>query len=152
MASNTPVQAQDDEVLESLDQRVTTLFNAIGDRAGIRDAVQEFVAGGALEQQRAIDSLVQQIEPFENRYGRLVEAERVAARAAGKDLWLLTYLYKTEQIPVIWRFVYYRRPDRTELSDWRVVSISFDTDFKRLELTFPETSEGEDSSPEARDE
>lgn len=139
LPANAGAQQNDDVVM--LGERVEEFFDAFTDRMGIRAAVEQLVAGGPLEQPK--DDLVKQVEQFPTRYGRFIEAEQVAARTVGEDVVLLTYLYKTEQFPLVWRFVFYRAPetsdDRTPAAPdtplWRAVSISFDTNYTLLELT-----------------
>jgi hypothetical protein len=132
------LHAQEADDVEELEQRVTTFFAAFSERMAIRAAVEQLVAGGPLERNNNTEELVTQAEQFPTRYGRFLEAERVAIRPAGEDLILMTYLYKTDRVPVVWRFAFYRQPDST--AEWRVVAVSFDTNYKLLELSLPVAS------------
>jgi hypothetical protein len=53
--------------------------------------------------------------------------ERVKAQRIGRDLAIVRYLYKFEQLPVVWHFSYYRTNGR-----WVVVGVRFDHDYELL--------------------
>lgn len=142
VSASLPAVAQERPEVAALDQRVTTFFQALADRTNIREAVDQLIQGGPLERNNNTDNLVQQADQFSARYGRFLESERVAMRSAGEDLILLTYLYKTERFPVVWRVAFYRRPDSNSNGEWRVVSLSFDTNYKLLELLLVDGTEG----------
>jgi hypothetical protein len=139
--SSLQAQTPDNATMTALHERVTTFLGALGDRTTARRAVEQIVEAGPLEQQTNTTKLIEQVEQFSSRYGLYLESERVAARAVGRDLVILTYLYKTDQFPVIWRFTFYRPPSPTSsTSAWRVVAISFDTNYQLLELSVGEDS------------
>ncbi len=129
-------QAPDAATMTTLQERVTTFLGALGERTTARRAVEQMVEGGPLEQQTNTTRLIEQVEQFSSRYGLYLESERVASRTVGRDLVMLTYLYKTDQFPVVWRFTFYRPPTPgSSGTTWRVVAISFDTNYQLLELT-----------------
>jgi hypothetical protein len=132
-------QAPENTTLTALHERVTTFLGALGERTTARRAVEQMVEGGPLEQQTNTTRLIEQVEQFSSRYGLYLESERVASRTVGRDLVVLTYLYKTDQFPVVWRFTFYRPPTPgSSGATWRVVAISFDTNYQLLELSVGE--------------
>lgn len=136
--STLPAQTSvpDSATLTTLHERVDDFLGSLGDLSTARRAVEQIVEQGPLERQSNTTKLIEQVEQFSSRYGIYLSSERVAARLVGRDLVMLTYLYKTDQFPVIWRFTFYRPPTRTvEPSTWRIVSISFDTNYQLLELS-----------------
>ena len=78
----------------------------------------------------AFKKLVDAASKLPDQYGAFVAAEQVRRKQVGNDLVLLTYLYKAERYPVVWRFAFYRpRPS----DKWTVVSLRFDSKLLDLE-------------------
>jgi hypothetical protein len=53
--------------------------------------------------------------------------ERVKAKLAGKDLAILSYLYKFEQLPIVWHFTFYRTNGK-----WLLIGVRFDHEYEPL--------------------
>jgi len=135
-SADAQTSTPDNATLTELHERVDNFLNSLGDLATARRAVEQIVEDGPLERQANTTKLIEQVEQFSSRYGIYLSSERVSARLVGRDLVMMTYLYKTDQFPVIWRFTFYRPPTRgVEPSTWRIVSISFDTNYQLLELS-----------------
>ena len=54
-------------------------------------------------------------------------AEQVKAQLVGSDLAILRYLYKFDQLPVVWHFSFYRTNGK-----WVVVGVRFDHEYELL--------------------
>ena len=125
-----------DPELLALDVKVAQFLGeiAIGETPG---AYQELLAGSRLlKQEKALRALIEKTQQLDTKYGRYRGSEQLAAKRIGSDLVLLRYLYKCEDYPVVWYFIFYRTlpPDETPLekAPWRVVSVRFDTELERL--------------------
>jgi hypothetical protein len=53
--------------------------------------------------------------------------ERIKAQRIGKDLAVLRYVYKFDQLPVVWHFTFYRTNGK-----WLLVGVRFDHDYEGL--------------------
>lgn len=104
----------------------------------IDTAYQALLEGSQLataEKAETLQELIEKTGQLEQKYGAYREFEHVGHKRVGKDLVLLTYLYKCERFPVVWYFTFYRSGSvgeaTPESGPWRVVALRFDT---RLEL------------------
>ncbi|MBX3414942.1 MAG: hypothetical protein KF708_19815 [Pirellulales bacterium] len=129
--------ATDDATIAALDARAGRFLEAvsIGDT---ERAYLDLLAGGRLAQQKdAVAALVEKTGQLRTQYGKYQSFERVGAERIGQDLVLLTYLYKSADFPVVWKFAFYHgsasAADSLPKADaWRVISVRFDTDFDSL--------------------
>jgi hypothetical protein len=101
------------------------------------DAFAGLLKGSRLAKQTgAVKKLVEQTNKFETQFGKFVSAERIKAQQVGKDLVLMTYLYKCEHYPVVWYFTFYRGNTSTSTTnggaDWSIIGIRFDTKLDAL--------------------
>jgi hypothetical protein len=55
--------------------------------------------------------------------------ERIKAQRVGKDLAILRYAYKFDQLPVVWHFTFYRTNGK-----WLLIGVRFDHDYESLAL------------------
>lgn len=62
-------------------------------------------------------------------YGNPREIEQISTEQIGKDLAVLRFLDKYEQLPVVWYFTYYHNGD-----SWVLVTIRFDHEYELLAL------------------
>ncbi len=123
-------QTPDAEVTR-LQARVKTFFDSVTTDATPRRAFDTLLTASPIRQTREEDmtKMVQRYTGLK-KYGRYLGFEAVDARRIGNDVVLLRYLYKTENLPVVWYISFYRRPG----SDWFVVSLRFDTRIELLAL------------------
>ena len=102
------------------------------------EAFDALLVGSPLIDPRQRQSLVDRTSQFDDKYGRFISSERIAAKRVGQHVVVLKYLYKAENFPVVWTFTYYRNfklLDRTvETENWIVIAVRFDT---RLDLLGP---------------
>lgn len=126
-----------DPVIEALHGRVGQFFQAVA-LTTPQAAYQELLAGSPLlKQTEALAALVEQTGKLKDRCGEYRGLERLSAKHLGTDLVVMVYLYKCENYPVLWRFVFYRTPARAETppgnTPWLVISVRFDTELDRCE-------------------
>lgn len=116
--------AQDDEPSRMAMTFLRTLA------ADPQDAFKKLLAGSKLAKSEEMDKLIVAAANLPEKYGTFVAAEQLRKQQVGEDLVLLTYLYKAESFPVVWRFAFYRpRPS----ASWSVVSLRFDSKLLELE-------------------
>lgn len=136
-----PAAAQDpplssDPALAAIVARLSQFFESVS--AGqAQSAFQELLTGSQLlKQPEALKTLVAKTGDLESKCGRYRAFERISVRRVGTDLLQVKYLYKCEQLPVVWYFTFYRNPAPGNLSPeddtWRVVTVRFDTDLDAL--------------------
>jgi hypothetical protein len=138
MAAGT-ASAEDppDPVVDALHARVSQFLQAVALNTS-QAAYQELLAGSPLlKQNEALATLVEQTGKIKERCGEYRALERIETKRLGNDVVLLTYLYKCESFPVVWRFIFYRTPPRggttVENSPWPVIGVRFDTDLEHLD-------------------
>ncbi len=126
-----------DPVLNALDGRVVQFFEGVslGQSQG---AFTDLLAGSQLlKQSDALKDLIARTNDLETKYGKYRSFEQISAKRVGNDLVLMRYLYKCENIPVVWHFTFYRVPGAGETAAknraWRIVAVRFDTDLEKLQ-------------------
>jgi len=126
-----------DPVLNALDGRVVQFFEGVslGQSQG---AFTDLLAGSQLlKQSNALKDLIARTNDLETKYGKFRSFEQISAKRIGNDLVLMRYLYKCENIPVVWHFTFYRVPGAGETAAknraWRIVAVRFDTDLEKLQ-------------------
>jgi hypothetical protein len=135
LIANSVAVAQEDDSRRLAD-RVKSFFENLANPNLTPTAVfNELLTGSPLisPQSDKLLPLLDEYKKLEPRYGAFVEASEVDVRRVGNSLIFLTFLYKSERFPVVWRFVYYRPPsDEPDGPDWFVVRLSFDTKIEDL--------------------
>ena len=123
--------AQEDADVKAVSDRVAAFLDDLSDdpTAAFKTLLDKSSLAGTEDIQRLTAAAAE----FPKKYGTYIGSERVAHRKVGQDLILLTYLYKSERFPIVWRFAFYR-PRTT----WNLVSVRFDS--KLLELELPATA------------
>lgn len=135
---------------------LTALFPAVAlaqsssadDKAvqGLQDATEDFLAGLAIDQEKAFQALLSS-GPLEDETDKLLPktqelkkfgafpgadgVELVKLQRIGRDVVLLKYLQKFERLPVVWHFTYYR-PDADD--EFTLITVRFDTELELLGL------------------
>lgn len=131
--------AQNDVVTTELHPRIAAFFRNLADRSGAQRAFKELLARSPLDGTENVKAMIDQVDRFEDKYGAFLEIERVHSKFVGKDLVLLTYLYKAEKFPVVWYFTFYRPPrPATDDNAWSVISVRFDSNLRMLRLQPPD--------------
>lgn len=122
-------------VTGALARRVERFFgNLKAPSVTAQDSFADLLAGGPLDgRTEQLNAFVENYKKLEASYGRFLVAKQVHVKRVGDDLIFLTFLYESEQFPIVWRFTFYRPPLETlERPDWFVVRLSFDTKLEQL--------------------
>jgi len=87
-------------------------------------------APGAALQSTELQSKVDELKvPF----GEMINWEKYDSKQIGTDIFVIRYVLKYEQHPVIWTFTFYRKPSATPSAPisnpWVLIDLRFDTDF-----------------------
>jgi hypothetical protein len=128
--------AAKDPTLAVLEARASQFLEGVS-LSQSQTACQELLAGSPLlKQTEALKSLVEKTKELEKKYGHYRAFEQIAAKHVGSDLVVLKYLYKCEQLPVVWYFTFYRTsaPGEAppEKDAWRVITVRLDTELEAL--------------------
>lgn len=134
-ANSLAVGQEDDE--RRLAAKVKSFFENLANENSTPEAVfRDHLTNSPLagpQSAAKLLALIDEYKKLEPRYGPFLEASELEVRRVGSSLVFLTYLYQSEQFPVVWRFVYYRPPsNEPEGPDWFVVRLSFDTKIEDL--------------------
>ena len=132
------IGVETDPIVVALHGRVSQFLESVS-MGEAQDAYPKLLAGSPLlKQTDAIEELIQRTGELKTKYGRSWAFERISVKRVGKDVALMTYLYKCESFPVVWYFTFYRTPapgaTGTENAAWRVVIVRFDTQLELLGL------------------
>jgi len=124
--------------VEALRASIGNFFENVSDpNQGPRKALAELTKNTTLGDNEALlAGLADNLKLVAANFGPYVAYEPVGAKAIGSDLIEFRYLYKCQNHPVVWRFVYYRpRPNAADSSSvpWTLIGVQFDSN---LELAF----------------
>jgi hypothetical protein len=125
-----------DPILSMLDGRVAQFLEGVS-LGQSHSAFTDLLAGSQLlKQADALKDLVARTNELETKYGKYRGFEQVSAKRVGSDLVLMRYVYKCENFPVVWHFVFYRTPGAPDTTAkggaWRLVVVRFDTELELL--------------------
>ena len=126
--------SQEDQNLTDLNRRVENFFSNVETADDLEEVFEGFLADGPLsapDRKSAVTALIRRFETLQGRCGKFISAESLESKPIGNDLVYLRFLYKAEQFPVAWHFVFYHRPDE-EKTKWVLVSLRFDTKLEAL--------------------
>lgn len=118
--------------VEALRASLGNFFENLSDpNQGPRKALDELTKNTTLaDNEKLITGLADNLKLIAANFGPYVAYEPVGAKAIGSDLLELRYLYKCQNHPVIWRFVYYRpRPNAADPTSvpWTLIGVRFDS-------------------------
>ena len=128
-----PAVAQNDADVELLTERAESFLTGLGKDAP--GAFNVLLANSNLADTDEINRMVTAAKDLPGKYGAFLKAERIEAKRVGQDLVLMTFLYKAERFPIVWRFAFYRPRE-----NWVVVAIRFDSRLLDLKLPAVPTS------------
>ena len=118
--------------VEALRASIGNFFENVSDpNQGPRKALAELTKNTTLGDNEALlTELADNLKLVAANFGPYVAYEPVGAKAVGSDLIEFRYLYKCQNHPVVWRFVYYRpRPNAADPSSvpWTLIGVQFDS-------------------------
>lgn len=119
--------------IEALRAAIGNFFENLSDpNRGPRKAFEGLTKNTTLgDNEKLTSGLVDNLKQVSSNFGAYVGYEPVGVKSVGSDLIEFRYLYKCQNHPVVWRFIYYRpRPnsaDPTSVS-WTLLGVRFDSD------------------------
>ena len=135
-AAQDTISAELQPQLPAIREKIEAFFNQLtGPMPDAEHAVRAIVADGPLQSRSDdVKKLIDQAQSLDARVGLHKGHEPVSSRNIGSDLIFLRYLYKGEQFPVVWYFTFYRTIGSAGLkSDWKLISLRFDTKVEMLD-------------------
>ncbi len=126
-------QAPDDPVLEQAARQAETFLAALSEKS-IEAPFTALLENSPLARNQERPKIIGDTKGLfaaDSAYGspRATDEriERIKAQRIGKDLAVLRYLYKFEQLPVVWHFSFYRTGTK-----WVLVGVRFDHEYESL--------------------
>ena len=128
-AQNQSLRAEAD--VARLEETISQFFDRMS-FGEVDDAFNDLLAGSLIQQQAAARrDLIEKASSLETQFGTAEGFEQITRRRIGTDVVRLTYLYKCERYPIVWRFVYYRLGTSER---WKLIAVRFDTDLGSLDI------------------
>ena len=120
--------------LESLAATVQNFFEQIANPAeGTKSGLETLLKNSPFEgnaKDDMIKTLAEKIDGISAQFGSYVAFEPIGVKRVGRDLVILRYLYKCQNYPLVWYFVFYRpTPSESETAgkNWRVIHLYYDS-------------------------
>lgn len=118
--------------VEALRASIGNFFENVSDpNQGPRKALDELTKNTTLaDNEKLITGLADNLKLIAANFGAYVAYEPVGVKSVGSDLIEFRYLYKCQNHPVVWRFVYYRpRPNAADPTSvpWTLIGVRFDS-------------------------
>ncbi len=119
--------------VEALRSAIGNFFENLSDpNRGPRKALDELTKNTALgDNEKVVTGLVDNLKQVSANFGAYVAYEPIGVKTIGSDLIEFRYLYKCQNHPVVWRFIYYRpRANSADPSSvsWTLLGARFDSD------------------------
>lgn len=77
-----------------------------------------------------IKTLAEKIDGISGQFGSYVSFEPIGLKRIGRDLVVLRYLYKCQNYPLVWYFVFYRptaSEEETAGKTWQIIHLYYDS-------------------------
>ena len=120
--------------LESLHAVVKTFFENISDpAAGPKKGLEILLKNSPLEgesKEELMTALSEKIAAVNSQFGPYLSFEAIGVKSIGRDLVVLRYLYKCQNYPVVWYFIFYRPLSSAEESGnkaWFLIHFYYDS-------------------------
>jgi len=131
-----PPPSADTNREQELDTKISAFFTAFM-RGNTESAFQELLwqsPFGSASAGSALVDLRNKAEETKTEFGDIYRWEKFETKRFGEDVVMVRYVLKHEQYPVLWTFVFYRKPSSTTSmtmtnpNAWVLVQLRFDTD------------------------
>jgi len=136
----TPTEAQitsttDVSREQGLDVRIQDFFTSLK-RGNLTPAFEEFLkhsSYGSSSAEPQVSDLRKEVEKAGTQFGEIQNWEKYEVKPIGSDIILVRYILKYDRHPVMWTFLFYRKPSSTltiaSPSTWELIQLYFDTNF-----------------------
>ena len=120
---------------QGLDARITDFFTSLK-RGNLASAFDELLQQSAFASPSAepqVSEYKKEAERAGRQFGEIQNWERFESRQIGSDIVLVRFILKYDRHPVMWTFLYYRKPSSTlsvtSPGTWELFQLYFDTNF-----------------------
>ncbi|MBR2694506.1 MAG: hypothetical protein IKE69_09880 [Thermoguttaceae bacterium] len=120
--------------IEPLAEMVQNFFEQISNPAeGTKSGLETLLKNSPFEgnaKDDMIKTLAEKIDGISPQFGGYVSFEPIGVKRIGRDLIVLRYLYKCQNYPLVWYFIFYRpTPSENETAgkNWRVIHLYYDS-------------------------
>lgn len=124
----TAIKSVDSRDIEQLEGRLESFFTTLtssSPTAGPEVAFQALLTGGPLlENEQKIKDAIDSAKQIPKLYGEYNGFEKVKQGSVGKDVCVMTYLYKGKSFPVAWHFTFYRTGTNF---NWVCIGVRFES-------------------------
>ena len=138
LAAQTPetpaVGGAADSELDPRTAMVQTFFEQIsnpdvGTRSGLETLLKNSPFEGSAKDEM-IKTLAEKIDGIFQQFGSYVSFEPIGVKRIGRDLVVFRYLYKCQNYPLVWYFIFYRpTPSENETAgkSWQIIHLYYDS-------------------------
>ena len=136
----TQSQPPADTNRDDLESRVVSFFETLR-RGNSHSAFSALLQGSPLDAPEASTQSIElrtRVEELPEQFGNIFHWERLETKRVGANIALIRYVLLYDNYPVIWTFMFYRKPPLTTSTTasnpnlWVLVELHFDTDMKSL--------------------
>lgn len=120
--------------LEPLAESVQNFFEQISNPAeGTKSGLETLLKNSPFEgsaKDEMIKTLAEKIDGISQQFGSYVSFEPIGVKRIGRDLIVLRYLYKCQNYPLVWYFIFYRptpSENETAVKNWQVIHLYYDS-------------------------
>jgi len=120
---------------QGLDAKILDFFASLK-RGNQTLAFEEFLQPSAFSTSGAepqVSELRKEVDKAGKQFGEIQTWERYKVVQIGSDIILVRYILKYDKHPVMWTFLFYRKPSSTPSmtspSTWELIQLYFDTNF-----------------------
>ena len=120
--------------LDPMTDAVQNFFNQISDSSGgAKIGLETLLRNSPFEENakaEMIKTLAEKINGIPHQFGNYVSFEPIGIKRIGRDLVVLRYLYKCQNYPLVWYFIFYR-PTSPEnegaAKSWQLIHLYYDS-------------------------
>lgn len=116
----------------ALHGRIHDFFENLTDsNKGPKKALEELLRNSPITGDEALtNTLVEKMKDINTRFGAYLAFEVIGTKQIGSDLVLIRYIYKCQNYPVVWNFIFYRplsKTGDTTSRQWTLIGLRFDS-------------------------
>ena len=120
--------------LDPLFESVQNFFEQIANPAeGSYSGLENLLKNSPFEgnaKDEMIKTLAEKIDSIAGQFGSYISFEQIGVKRIGRDLVVLRYLYKCQNYPLVWYFVFYRptaSESETAGKTWQIIHLYYDS-------------------------
>jgi hypothetical protein len=135
---STDAQTTDTARKQELNGRIQSFFGALskGNSALAFEGLLNQSPLGSMIASTELTEMRNKVGEFKIKFGEIIRWDEYDSKPIGEDIIVIRYILKYDQYPVIWTFVFYRKPSPTMSINnqnlWGLVEVHFDTNLGNL--------------------